>query len=188
MAPHKVCKHCTEMLSFWTQSKVSSMQLGVPMVWHGPKNHYDDCYFCVVNGSGRNQQKKKNWYYPDIESARRPTLHCTEVPVFTSLPDLTADEMLLEAMDDADNSYSSVSSSSSKAAAASSFSAKPKPFSQGQLNYPVRDLSLSKKSSEILASRLGEHDILDSKTKITFYRDRDKLLIRFFIMEDDFAY
>ena len=28
-APHKVCKHCTKMLRFWTQGKVSSMRFGV---------------------------------------------------------------------------------------------------------------------------------------------------------------
>ena len=97
---------------------------------------------------------------------------------------LTADE----AMDDTNSSDSSISSSSSMAAAASSLRAKPKPLSQGQLNDLVRDFSPSKESSEILASRLGEHDILDSETKITFYRVRDDLLIRFFTMEDDFAY
>ena len=91
-------------------------------------------------------------------------------------------------MDDTDSSDSSTSSSSSMAAAASSLSAKPKPFSQGQLNDIDRDLGLSKKSSEILASRFGEHGTLDSGTKITFYRNRDDLLIRFFTMEDDFVY
>ena len=123
----------------------------------------------MVNMSGWNQQKKKDWYYPDIESARQIICipHCAEVPVFTSLPDLTADEMLLEAMDDTDSSDSSISSSSSMAAAASSLSAKRKPFSQGQLNDLVRDLGLSKESSEILASRLGEDGILDSGTTIT---------------------
>ena len=87
--------------------------------------------------------------------------------------------MLLEAMDDTDSSDNSISSSSSMAAAASLLRAKLKPFSQDQLNDLVRDLSLSKESSEILASRLGEHGILDLKTKITFYHDRDDLLIRF---------
>ena len=87
--------------------------------------------------------------------------------------------MLLEVMNDTDSSDSSVSCFSSMVAAASSLSAKPKPFSQGQLNNFVRDLGLSKESSEILASRLGEHGILDSETKITFYHDRDDLLIRF---------
>ena len=91
-------------------------------------------------------------------------------------------------MDDTDISDSSISSSSGMAAAASSLSAKPKPFSQSQLNELVCDLGLSKKSSEILASRLSEHGILDSGTKITLYRNRDDLLIRFFTMEDDFVY
>ena len=55
------------------------------------------------------------------------------------------------------------------------------------MNDLVRDLRLSKESSETLASRLGEHGILDSGTKIAFYRDRDDLLIRFFTMENDFV-
>ena len=68
-APHKMCKHCTETLRFRIHGKVSSMRFGVPMAWREPKNHYDDCYFCMVDTSGWNQQKKKDWYYPDIESA-----------------------------------------------------------------------------------------------------------------------
>ena len=74
------------------------------------------------------------------------------------------------------------------AAEASSLSTNPKPFSQGQLNNLVRDLNLSKESCEILASRLDEHGILNSETKITFFRNRDDLLLRFFAMEDDFVY
>jgi len=31
-ASHKVCKHCTETLCFWTQGKVILMRLEVPMV------------------------------------------------------------------------------------------------------------------------------------------------------------
>ena len=46
-APHKVCKHCTEMLRFWTQGKVISMRFGVFMVWREPKIYNDDCYFCM---------------------------------------------------------------------------------------------------------------------------------------------
>ena len=142
----------------------------------------------MVDMSGWNQRKKKVWYYPDIEPARRSITHCAEVPIFTSLSDLTADEMQLETMDDTDSSDCSISSSSSMAAAASSHKAKPKPFSQDQLNDLVHDFGLSKKLSEILASRVGEHGILDSETKITFYDDRDDLLIRFFTVKDDFVY
>ena len=74
------------------------------------------------------------------------------------------------------------------AAQASSLSTNPKPFSQGQLNYLVRNPNFSKESSELLASRLGEHGVLDSGTKITFYRNRADLLLRFFTLEDDFVF
>ena len=120
----------------------------------------------MMDMSEWNQRKKKDWYYPDIET--HTTCAEVPVPVFTSLPDLTADEMLLKAKDDTESNDSSISSFSSMVAAATSFSAKPKFFSQGQLNDLVRDLGLSKKSSEILASRFGGHGILDSGTKITF--------------------
>ena len=82
-------------------------------------------------------------------------------------------------MENTDSSCSNYSSTSMDAEA-SSLSTNPKPFSQGQLNDLVRDLNLSKESSEILASRLSEHGILDSETKITFFRNRDDLLLRFF--------
>ena len=59
-APHKMCKHCSETLRFWTQAKVSLMQFWVPMVWCEPKNHHSDCYFYMVNMSGWNQRKKKD--------------------------------------------------------------------------------------------------------------------------------
>ena len=52
----------------------------------------------------------------------------------------------------------------------------------------MSNLNLFKESPEILASRFSEHGILDSETKITFFRNRDDLLLRFFTMEDDFVY
>ena len=139
-APHKVCKRCSETLCFGTQEKVS-MRFEVSTVRRESKNHHD-CYFCMVDMSRWNQRKKKDWYYPDIESARRPIPHCAEVPEFTSLPDITADEMLLEAMDDTVSIKSSISSSSTMAAAVSALSTDAKPFSQGQLNDLVCDLGL----------------------------------------------
>ena len=56
------------------------------------------------------------------------------------------------------------------------------------MNGLVRDLNLSKESSELLASRLIEHGVLDSGTKITFNRKRDDFLLRCFTMEDDFVF
>ena len=58
------------------------------------------------------------------------------------------------------------------AAEASALSTNPKPFSQGQLSDLVRDSNLSKESSKIIAFRLGEHGILNSETKLTFFRNK----------------
>ena len=101
-SPHKVCKYCTETLRLWTQGKAKSMKFGIPMDWREPKNHHDDCYFCMVNMSGWNRKKKNSWQYPDIDSARRPIPHCSEiqVPVFTSLPDLVPDTAFTQAIDE----------------------------------------------------------------------------------------
>ena len=65
---------------------------------------------------------------------------------------------------------------------------KVKPFSQSQLNDLVGDLALSKEVSEVLASRLCEHGILDSKTKIAFYCHRDEALSDYFTKEDNFVF
>jgi len=48
----------------------------------------------------------------------------------------------------------------------------PQLFSQGELNDLARDLNLSKESSELLASRLKEKNLLQPGTLITFYRKR----------------
>ena len=52
----------------------------------------------------------------------------------------------------------------------------------------VRDLTLAKEASEVLASRLSKHGILDSKIKITFYRHRDEALSDYFTKEDNFVF
>lgn len=182
-APHKVCKHCTETLRSWTQGKATCMKFGVPMVWREPKNHHDDCYFCIVNMSGWNKHKKKSWYYPDIESARRPVPHCSAIPipVFTSLQDVSDDET-----DESESNCSTYSDSASVSASSSKTTAQP--FTQGQLNDLVRDLALSKEAAEILASRLGQHGILDSEARVTFYRHRDEILNQYFSEEDGLVF
>ena len=42
-------------------------------------------------------------------------------------------------------------------------------FDQNELSDLIRDLNLSKHSSELLASRLKEKNVLQPGTKITFY-------------------
>ena len=52
----------------------------------------------------------------------------------------------------------------------------------------IRDLSLSKKSSEILASPLKDWNYLQYGTKITFYRTLDKEFVPFFVDQLNFVF
>ena len=187
-APHKVCKNCTDTLCFWTQGKAKAVRFGVPMVWRSPKNYHDDCCFCMVNMLGRNRYKKNLWYYPDLESARWSVPHCEEVPipVFSFLPKLVLNDDLLAETGEANSDESNYSSSMSDTTA--EWQSKVKPFSQIQLNDLAKDLALSKEASEVLASCLSEHGILDSKTKITFYCHRDEALSDYFTKDVNFVF
>ena len=158
------------------------------MVWRSPKDHHDDCYFCMVNMSGWNRHKKNSWYYPDLESARRPMPHCEEspIPVFSSLPKLVSNNDLFAETEEVNSDDSNYSDSMSDTTA--EWQSKVKPFRQSQLNDLVRDLALSIEASEVLASHLSEHGILDSKIKITFYRHRNEVLRDYFTKEDNFVF
>lgn len=61
----------------------------------------------------------------------------------------------------------------------------PHPFSQKELNDLVRDLSLSKDSAELLASRLKGEKLLSD---ISFFRNRHQEYLRFFSEEKDLVY
>ena len=97
-APHIVCKTCTEILRMWAKGKKKHSKFGIPIIWREPKNHSDDCYFCTVNIKDFNRIRKSTCFYPDLESARRPVLHCDEIPEpeFTHLPDLEINESMMD--------------------------------------------------------------------------------------------
>ena len=88
--PHMVCKTCKERLRFWTNGERGGLPFGIPMVWREPRNHSDDCYFCVLNVAGLNAKKRKTIVYPDLPSALRPVFHSEvlPVPIFQCLPEL----------------------------------------------------------------------------------------------------
>lgn len=63
-----------------------------------------------------------------------------------------------------------------------------KGFNQHELNDLVRDLGLSKKASELLASRLHEKNLLEKGAKITYFRSRESAFLQFFRSADGFVY
>ena len=177
-APHIACKTCSEILRAWTHGK-KKFKFGIPMVWREPRNHHDDCYFCAINLSGVNSKNRKSLAYPDLVSARRPVTHCDEipVPVFTELLSSSSDEEL--EMNDTtpaeDREYEEPMSG-------------PQLFNQSELSDLVRDLALSKESSEVLASRLKEKSLLQPGTKVSFYRKRDADFVPLFSQEENIVF
>ena len=119
------------------------------MIWRESKNHFDDCYFCMVNVKGCKKSDRHLLNYPNLESAIRPVPHCDlPVPIFTEFLGLYNDEddVNLEEFNDHDCEYDVDFQGSSS---------EPSLFNQEELNDLIRDLDLSKESSELLASRSG---------------------------------
>lgn len=176
-APHKVCKTCVEYLRRWTKGTKTSLKFGIPMVWREPSDHASDCYFCAINTTGINRKNRHSLQYPDLPSARRPVAHCEEIPVpsFTELPH-SDDE--------------ATTTSTDEGGYAEEYEARdgPQPFSQCELNDLVRDLSLSKTSSELLASRLKEKNLLGEDARITYFRTRHEDYMGYFCQEEDLVY
>ena len=61
-------------------------------------------------------------------------------------------------------------------------------FSQNEINDLARDLNLSKESSELLASRLKEKNLLQPGTIITYYRNRHAEFPPYFTQEKDIVF
>ncbi|KAI6650066.1 hypothetical protein LOD99_6281 [Oopsacas minuta] len=59
-------------------------------------------------------------------------------------------------------------------------SSEPSLFNQPELNDLIRDLDLSKASSELLASRLKEKNLLHQGTKVTLYHYREQEFQQYF--------
>ncbi|XP_027233923.2 uncharacterized protein [Penaeus vannamei] len=173
--PHMVCKACAENLRQWTKGKKSCLKFGIPMIWREPTNHATDCYFCAIDITGVNRKNRSSLKYPDLQSARRPVAHCDEipVPVFRELPDISDKDPSGDQEDEEDEVVLDDSA--------------PHPFSRNELNDLVRDLSLSKSSAELLASKLKEKNLITDSARIT-YRNRHQEYLCFFSEEKGLVY
>jgi hypothetical protein len=61
-------------------------------------------------------------------------------------------------------------------------------FDQNELSDLIRDLNLSKKSSELLVSRLKEKNVINLGTKITFYLRRKEDMLTFFTEDKNLVF
>ena len=63
---------------------------------------------------------------------------------------------------------------------------KPDLLEQHVLNNLIRDLGLLKLFAELLASRLKECNLLTAETKVSYYRVREKVSLKFSCSKDNF--
>jgi len=183
-APHIMCKPCVEHLRQWTKKSRKSLRFAIPMVWREPKDHCNHCYFCAVKTKGINRKNRNSLTYPNLDSAIRPIPHSEElaVSVFEGLSQL---EFSLSSEEE------DVSIDSDNTLADNDFPPSllsRQLFSQRELNVLARDLNLSKESSELLASRLKEKNLLKPGTLITFHRKRHEGLFPYFTQENEIVY
>lgn len=153
-APSVVCTSCRVTLQQWATKKRSRMPFGEPMKWCEPSNHRTDCYFCVTNINGMNSKNRAKWKYPDLPSARLPRPHSDDVPVPVYVEEVVEPSGMEVDPPPLSGDTTPESDDFFLAEAA------PKKFTQQELNDLVRDLRLPKDSSELLASRLKEKNLL----------------------------
>ena len=129
--------------------------------------------------SGFNKKNKSKIEYPNILSAIRPMLHSAEIPVpvvFKQLPHL---EDLSDIEEHSDSN-------------GADFDIHKDPvwrgFDQHKLNDLACDLGLSKKASEILASRLDKKNLLEQGMKASYFRTRESTFLQYFWSDSGFVF
>ena len=149
-APHICCKTCVEILQDWKNKKRKSMPFGVPMVGREGKDHVTDCYFCMTNLKGINRKNKHHVQYRDVPSAIKPVSHGPDIPV--PEPNVTMDSS-------SDSKSSNMTNTAECGAYRPEGDDQPVSLTQVELNDPIRDLNLSKKSAQLLGSLVFEKNI-----------------------------
>ncbi|GFG35237.1 hypothetical protein Cfor_07299, partial [Coptotermes formosanus] len=126
-----------------------------------------------------NTKNKKGITYPNLPSAIRPVSHGLDMPV----PNPSKKLRTLEA-----ESSATPSESSEESEYGTCTHGTPEPFTQTELSDLFRDLNVPKDAAEILGSRLKGKKLLTPETYVTFYRNREKDLLQYFIQEESVVY
>ena len=116
----------------------------------------------------------------------RPIPHSDKVPVpiFTNLPDIYEDQLRSSTSStnfDNDDEEQDIAHEAWNAGRVSL-------YSQSELNDLIRDLNLPKQSAEVLASRLQEKHLLKAGTRVSFYRNREEKLRKYFQSDGQLVY
>ena len=120
--------------------RTSAMPFASPMKWREPKDHFQDCCFCLVNAKVFSSKHRKKTTYPNIDSALRPVPHDPSMPSLLPPEDglaSVADEVVF------DENRNLAPSDLTDFEYEPEEKLKPTLFSQEQLNDLTSDLALS---------------------------------------------
>lgn len=121
------------------------------------------------------QKSRHKIVYPSLESAIRPVPHSDDLPI----------PVFRELETEVETPSTSYSDSGGSEVV---LDCSPRQFSQADVNDLVRDLNLSKKASELLASRLRERYLLHDDVRISLFRTREAEFLQYFSSERGFVY
>ena len=72
---HKIYKKCCLGLHKWLNKRSSSMPFAIPMIWREPKDHCQNCYFCITKTNGFSFKQRDKIAYYNLDSATTPVPH-----------------------------------------------------------------------------------------------------------------
>ena len=185
-APHIICKSCKESLRLWTTGNRAALKFGIPMIWCEPSQSFWWLLFLHDELSWICKKNRENIPYLSISLATRPIPHSDEnpVPVFKKLLDIPisaaslAPELVPEELTERDSNPESLDNDNDTDH--HECSSDPNRFNQDYLSDLIRDLNLPKETAELLASHLKDRNILQTKTNVTFYRNREGNFLPYF--------
>lgn len=179
-APHTCCVTCVNSFTDW-KKKTRVMPFTKPMIWKEPKDH-SECYFCMTKTKGFTPKSKHAIKYPDVSSVEMPVPRSKESSDEICNEEMEIDEEVIENSKD-DNNFDT-----DFVFEANDISTEPHLLTQEDLNDLVRDLNLSKKQAELLASRFKNWNLLEKDTRICSYRKRHEELKPYFLQEKDLIF
>jgi hypothetical protein len=180
-APHKACRTCIEQLQQWMNGERNSLPFAIPMVWHKPSDHRNNCYFCSCSVKGYNTKNKTEITYPNIWSAILRVPQGPEIPI----PSRPENLDLFSLVSDSEITGSEKSDSDFQAETTGK---EPKLFTQSELNDLVRDLGLPKDLAEILGSRLFDKKTCSAQGLHTIGTDIEKRNSFLIFLKKDLSY
>lgn len=185
--PKVVCKTCSNQLHAW-ENRERKMTIRVPMFWSEPRGGVHDrsnCYACANFEEVVTTKKMKAHEYRAVESAQIPIFYENREDDTFPSPDVLA-------LSTSDTTPSTLTETETVGHSlyepGPSGSNKPILVNQDRLDSIVAKLELTQRKSEALAKFLNDNHLLAPGTKVTAYRKRQRLLQKFFLVNDKKTY